>query len=274
MKIVVPIDFTQITENALKYAIGLTDILSVTEIVLYHVVSSDKETSMAMSNLNALAEKHKPDTTAKIESLVTPGNIFDMIGKTSAEIGGNLIIMGTHGIKGMQHIIGSRAMRVITHSELPYIVVQKKPYWPVKNILVPVDYTKEVKQLLPLLETLNEKFKAKLHLIRQQTKDEFINDKIRNNMVYFKSYLTQSNISFVESPSYFTSAKHKDVMQEAAAINADLIVTTIDPETDITDYIMGVEEQKIVANELQIPVLCINIKHFVNRKGNVFEYTF
>ena len=63
-------------------------------------------------------------------------------------------------------------------------------------------------------------------------------------------------------------------MQHANASGADLIVTTIDPETNITDYIMGVDEQKIVANESQIPVLCVNTKHYMNRKGSIFEYTF
>ena len=61
---------------------------------------------------------------------------------------------------------------------------------------------------------------------------------------------------------------------EANSVDADLIVTTIDPEVGITDYMMGVDEQKIVANESQIPVLCINIKNFMSKSGNIFEYTF
>jgi hypothetical protein len=162
-------------------------------------------------------------------------------------------------------------MRVITNSETPYIVVQKKPYSQVKKILVPVDYTHEVKQILPLLQSLNEKFKATFHLIKEEAKDDFISNKIRNNLAYFKSFLNDNSIPFVETGSYVASSKYKDVLQKADSTEADMIVTTIDPETNITDYIMGVEEQKLVANESQIPVLCVNMKQIMNRKGNFFE---
>ncbi|MBL0051239.1 MAG: hypothetical protein IPP29_06810 [Bacteroidetes bacterium] len=59
-------------------------------------------------------------------------------------------------------------------------------------------------------------------------------------------------------------------MKAAKEINADMLVTLIDPETHIGDYIMGNEEQKIVANEAQIPVLCINLKNIIDRTGEIF----
>ena len=273
MKILVPLDFTPVTENALMYAIGLTDVLGVSNIILFHVTVSDKETAEASAKLNLLIEKYKDKTSAALENNIKPGNIFDEIGKTAAELEAGLIVMGTHGITGMQRIIGSRAMKVITHSETPYIVVQQKPYKPIKKILIPVDFTREVKQLLPLLLTLNEKFKATFHLIILDSKDDFIQNKVDNNLAYFKSYLYDNTIPFVEAGTY-SSSKYKEVLQFAKTTDADLIVTAIDPETNLTDYIMGVDEQKIVANELQIPVLCVNTKHYMNRKGNVFEYTF
>ncbi|HKR05190.1 MAG TPA: universal stress protein [Bacteroidia bacterium] len=271
MKILVPIDFTPVTENALKYSIGLTDVLSVSHVILFHVVASDKDADAASEKLTALIQNYKDQTRASLESNIKPGNIFDQIGKTAAELEASLIVMGTHGIKGMQKILGSRAMRVITNSETPYIVVQKKPYSQIKKILIPVDYTHEVKQILPLLQSLNDKFKAVFHLIKEEAKDDFISNKIRNNLVYFKSFLNDNNISFAEAGTYVASAKYKDVLKQADSTGADLIVTTIDPETNITDYIMGVEEQKLVANESQIPVLCVNIKQIMNRKGNFFE---
>jgi nucleotide-binding universal stress UspA family protein len=271
MKILVPIDFTPITENALQYAIGLTDVLSVKNIILFHVVSSEKDAAPALYNLNQLMEQYKSKTTAVLETHVSPGNIFDQIGSTAAELRASLIIMGTHGIKGMQQFIGSKAMKVITQSKTPYIVVQKLPYKEIRKILIPVDYTKEIKQLLPLVQSLNDKFKANLVLVKQTSKDEFIENKINYNLTYFKSFLKDTHIPFTESGTYTSSSKYKDVLALAKSSGADLIVTTIDPDTGIADYIMGVEEQKIVANEAQLPVLCINIKHFMKGSGGIFE---
>lgn len=270
MKILVPIDFTDVTENALKYAIGLAGSLSVESIILFHVVPSEKDVSKAQASLDNLEEKYK-DAGVTIETHIRPGNIFDLIGKSAGDLEASLIVMGTHGIKGMQRIIGSKAMRVITNSETPYIVVQHKPYHEIRKILIPVDYTREAKQMLPLLLSLNERFRAEICLVPQQASDEFIDDKIRNNMGYFKSFLDDNGIRFAVAGSFNTKTKYKDVLREAGTLDADMVVTAIDPETDITDYIMGVEEQKLVANESQIPVMCVNIKHFMSRKGNVFD---
>lgn len=273
MKIVVPLDFTPVTENALKYAIGLTDVLAVKNITLFHVIDNEKDRTDATEKLKNLQEKYRSNTSATLQTFIKPGNIFDEIGSTAAALEASLIVMGTHGIHGMQRVLGSRAMKVITHSQTPYIVVQQLPYKPVKKILIPIDFTKEVKQLLPMLETLNAKFNATFCLITQAAKDEFIQNKIDNNLQYFKSYMNDNNISFIQSGTY-SSSKYKEVIQHAKDNQADMLVTTIDPDVNITDFIMGVDEQKLIANELQLPVLCVNVKHYMSRNGNVFEYTF
>ena len=99
----------------------------------------------------------------------------------------------------------------------------------------------------------------------------FILNKINHNLTYFKSCLKDENIPFSESGSYSLKSKYKEVLDVANESDCDLIVTAIDPETNIADYIMGVEEQKLVANESQIPVLCVNIKHFMKSTGSFFE---
>ena len=272
MKILVPIDFTPTTENALKYAIGLTKVVDQNEIILFHVTENDKDTATADNKLKALIQNYA-SSGANLHSLVRTGNIFDMIGETATQNEASLIVMGTHGIKGVQHIVGSKAMRVITNSKTPYIVVQNKPYRPIKNVIVPVDFTREVKQMLPFLTTIAEKFDAVLHLLKEKSKDEFIQKKIENNLQYFISFLSDNNIKYKILDNDFSN-KYKSVLKEANGVDADLIVTTIDPEFGITDYMMGVDEQKIVANESQIPVLCINIKNILSKTGNIFEYTF
>ena len=40
-------------------------------------------------------------------------------------------------------------MKLITHSKTPFIVVQQKDFSPTEKMLVPVDFTKEIKQELP-----------------------------------------------------------------------------------------------------------------------------
>lgn len=270
MQILIPIDFTSVTENALKYAVEFTK-GGAFGITLFHVVESEKETAKAQAKLTDIASKYQQSTSVQISIKVETGNIFDCIGEAAKEMEAYLIIMATHGIKGMQHIIGSRAMRVITNSHTPYIVIQNKPWRNISNVLVPVDFTKEGKQLLPFLGQLATQFKSVLHLFRQRSEDDFLQRRIENNFLFFKDFFEENSISFKVLDDTFEKLKYNIILNEANKIDADLIVTSIDPETNITDYMMGVDEQKIVANESQIPVLCINTKSVSSISGNVFE---
>jgi nucleotide-binding universal stress UspA family protein len=270
MKLLVPIDFTPVTENALRYAIQLP---TAQEIILFHVVSSAGETKGSTGKLEELSSKYASTFSGKIECHVTVGNIFDHIGEEALNNKCDLIIMGTHGVKGMQHLVGSRAMRVITNSKTPYIVVQNNPYEAVKRILVPVDFTKEGKQVLPILVSIAQLFGATLSLLPQKTgRDEFIRNKVDNNLSYFKSVFETNRCQFELLSSEFTYEKrYKEIMKAAREINPQMIVSAIDPSVDVADYIMGVDEQKMVANEDGIPVLCINIRQFTRFTGSIFE---
>jgi len=270
MKLLVPIDFTPVTENALHYALQLP---SVKEVVLFHVVNSDGETDAACKKLDELISKYKAAFPVEMSSSVVTGNIFDHIGEEAINRKCDIITMGTHGIKGMQRILGSRAMKVITNSKTPYIVVQNKPFREIKNIIVPVDFTKENKQILSFLVTLSEILKSNIQLLLQSAgKDEFIKNKIDNNVSYFRSVLESNSCKYtILDSGYSYDKRYKDIMKQAVANSSDMIVAAIDPKVGAADYIMGVEEQKIVANEEQLPVLCINTKSFSKFSGSIFE---
>ena len=45
----------------------------------------------------------------------------------ASEIDAEMVIMGTHGIKGMQKFFGSWALKVIANSKVPFIVIQEPP---------------------------------------------------------------------------------------------------------------------------------------------------
>ncbi|MBK8846366.1 MAG: universal stress protein [Bacteroidetes bacterium] len=272
MKIIVPIDFTPVTENALRYAVSVGEQLNAS-ITLLHILNKEKDRPEAEAKLEVLSGKY--NHSAKVDFMTFVGNIFEHIGQCAADAQASFIIMGTHGIKGMQHFIGSNAMKVITHSQTPYIVVQHKMFIPIKRMLVPVDFTREAKQMLPLILSLSETFKVEITFMLQQTKDEFLANRIKNNFEYMQSYLKDNGIIHsLADVKYNASSAYKDITKLANRLNIDLIVTTVDPETNMANYVMGVEEQKIIANEYEIPVLCINLKNILSKSGNVFEYTF
>ena len=102
--------------------------------------------------------------------------------------------------------------------------------------------------------------------------DEFVNNKINNNVAWTKNTLKHEGIASEQIQISKKDDYSKSTMSKAVEIGADLIIVNTDPETGITDYVMGPYEQKIIANEAQIPVMCINTKQVYSVAGNVFSY--
>jgi len=77
------------------------------------------------------------------------------------------------------------------------------------------------------------------------------------NTGYFEDELDNAKIKYeLIEQTFSLDDKYEVLTKQAAAHNADIIVTTIEPDLDVADYVIGVEEQKIVANDLQLPKNC------------------
>ncbi len=106
--------------------------------------------------------------------------------------------MGTHGAKGMQRFTGSYALKVITNSIVPFIIVQEKRpesdgY---ADILLPLDLENATKQKLSYAAEIAKHFNSKIHLVFETVDDEALKAKLAGNIIFAKKYLTERNISF------------------------------------------------------------------------------
>jgi len=172
-KILVPTDFTSVAETALEHAIKVAEIMD-GEIVLLHVVDRDGRTEDARKKLDPIADKVSKENNIPTVGKIVTGNIFEDIDKVADYEGARLIIMGTHGRTGIQHITGSYAMKVITSSTIPFIVVQDKivpkSY---DNIVFPIDFKSETKVKIALTASMAARFGAKIHIFADHEKINF-----------------------------------------------------------------------------------------------------
>jgi nucleotide-binding universal stress UspA family protein len=100
---IVPYDFTPVSQKALDYALFLGKHVQ-TEIQLLHL-AKDKATGMGMKKkLEDLRDSIKAPAGVEITALTKVGNIFSDIGRIAKEEHAQLIIMGTHGKRGLQSL--------------------------------------------------------------------------------------------------------------------------------------------------------------------------
>ncbi|MFM2227695.1 MAG: hypothetical protein RL664_1038 [Bacteroidota bacterium] len=259
-KIIVPSDFSSTSDVAVNYACEISKILR-TPVEILHIVKDKSEEAGALAKLNAQISKYKEKTGVEATPVVRFGNIFDEIPKMTEELTGELVVMGTHGLSGLQYIIGSNALRVISDSDAQFIVVQEKTKQSanIKRILVPLDLHKETKQKIKFANDLAKKFNAEVHIICPKESDEFLNNQVKRNMAYAEGYFVENGVTCkTKVADEGSSGFVKEIVKYAQYAEIDLMcILNFAGERLI--HVFGADaEQKIITNEPGIPVLVIN----------------
>jgi nucleotide-binding universal stress UspA family protein len=259
-KLLVPTDFSEVAQSAMQHAIKFAEIINA-DVVLLHVVSSREDVDEAKEKLSKeITLGSSFSNTCNITSFVRIGNIFEDIGDVAAELAISLIFMGTHKASRWQKLVGSRAIKVITSSPVPFIVTQEElmnsnGY---DNIVVPLDLNVETKQKLELVAKIAHYFDSEVHLLTNDNSDEFIKTKLKANQVWATNYLESKDIKnsshLVDQGDTLTEG----IFKLSKKVDADLIaIMNLADETVLGLYENSFQEE-IVANDLKVPVLCVN----------------
>lgn len=145
-RILVPIDFSSASTEALAYAVALATPLRA-ELVLLSVVEPmyplmpdyDGVHSAALGQLLDEHRRTAREELAKIErryarrrlsirSMVGTGRPFEVVVQTAKRTRADLIVMATHGRTGMAHLLaGSVAERVVRSAPCPVLTLRPRP---------------------------------------------------------------------------------------------------------------------------------------------------
>ena len=199
--------------------------------------------------------------SVKVTGLLKEGSIFTTIGEVADDEQAQLIVMGTHGVKGVQHLVGAYALKVVAGSKVPVVIVQHKlpKAHGYMKIVSPIDFSVETKQKTLQTMAVAKMFNADVHLFQQAGYDESVDNKIRLNTQFVKRHLEQQDITFTEATQENKKGDFaKDFIAYAKSVDADLIVILTTVEKGIKDLVLGTEEQKVINNTEEIPVMCVN----------------
>ena len=131
--VLVPTDFTPVAEFAVNQAVGTAKQMGF-KVVLLHIIKSKKAKASAEQKLADIAAKITAEHKLEVEYATKEGSVFSTIAKFAEECGASLMIFGTHGKTGFQHVLGSSALKLISSAGIPVVVVQNEAYY---NGMVP-----------------------------------------------------------------------------------------------------------------------------------------
>jgi hypothetical protein len=167
--------------------------------------------------------------------------------------------MGTHGMKGMQKLIGSWALKVIAGSKVPFIVVQTPPATHgFEKIVFPLDFRKENKEKINWMYYVARLYRSKFFIIKSKTSDSRFVKGIHSNLMFTKKFLDNNMIPYEIETAPGKKDFATETIEYAHNIGADLLLIMTTKDIGIADYVIGAQEQMIISNKYQIPVMCIN----------------
>ena len=259
--LLVPHDFTEAANIATDYAIDLAKKLNA-EVNLIHVVkdskgvaSADRKLEDVVKNLNLSASDPKVNTIVRI------GDIFSDISASGKELHSSIIIMGTHGAKGMQRVFGSFAIKIITSTHIPFIIVQKDyKKTDLEKIIVPIDVSKESLQVEQVVSAIAKKSGAEVRVIAENHSDSSLRIKVA---VHFKVISEQFDAVGVNyQTESIKKLAAKEIVSYTNTVNGDLIGIAYHTDSILPQFDRIFQD--LITNESKIPVLIINSKEVGN----------
>lgn len=265
--VMIPTDFTETTDNAVRHGVELAQSLQYNVCIL-HVINKEtksylKKEGLTVEHINRKLQEYKDryegTPGVSITTITREGSIFEMINKVAEEIHANMMILGTHGKKGLQHIFGSYALRVVLDSPCPVVVVQQRPFGKgYHEIIFPVTNELEVRQQVSWALLMAKLFNSKFVMFVAKEKDPDRNIRIHFITSQITAIFTEKKIAYrIEQAERAGNFKNQ-VIDCAVKHHSDLIMIMTMPQIDTPGFSVAGWDEPIMFNPSQIPVMCIN----------------
>lgn len=251
--IIVPVDFSEQSEKALKVAATLAQehdsellVLHMLELSPAIMADSGYVSQEQVVHLIKIGEKRFADFLdkpylkgLKITPIIKHYKVFSEISEVAEKHNADLIVMGSHGTDGLQEIfIGSNTERVVRTSEIPVLVIKGdiakfKP----ERFVFACDYKEESVPALQKAVALAKILKSKLHLVYINTPgDDFLSTEDIYNRV--SKFLNIAQLG-LEVEIYNDYNVEKGVLNYSETVAADLIGIPTHGRKGLSHFFMG-----------------------------------
>jgi nucleotide-binding universal stress UspA family protein len=252
--ILLPYDFTELSDYALQHGIQFAKMLD-SDLTLLNIIKNLDDEVTVTERLTKIAEETRKEYNILPKVIVRPGKVSQAIKRIATNINAILVIMKTGGAKGIKKYTGSRAIKVMYGSKIPFIVVQAPPKRNIiKHVIVPIDFRYENKEKLKWINFLVKVYKPNVSLFRPATTDY----RIRNNLKFAMRFLEGRNINFELVHARGKKSFVEEAIEFSDFIDADLIVIMLSRRITIDKILFGLKDQKFISNNYKIPIMCLN----------------
>jgi nucleotide-binding universal stress UspA family protein len=272
-KILVAIDFSECSVNALEHAITISN-KAEAGVEMMFVIKPDTSremftegpqtlSSMVKDKFDEMLEKYQPMMGVnKLTYLIREGKVYHEIVKEADKKEIFLVMAGTHGSSGFEEFwMGSNANRIVSALRKPVITIRGgvSVNRNLEKIVLPLDSTPETRQKVPFTAYMAKIFDAEVHILRINTsKVQAIVRRIDSYAEQVVKHLEEENIHYTLE-SVQAENLTDSTIEYALKTNANLISIMTEQEISAKNLLLGPYAQQMV-NHSPIPVLSIHPK--------------
>lgn len=258
LKLVIPIDFSNSTINALQYAKTLVNNES-DELLLVHVLRGMTKEE-AQDKLTRTMKSELKEFNGIVKSEVITGDIKHNVGNYAENVDASFVIMGIHEESFLDSLLGSKALDVISNSKVPFITVQEDTvYAPINKIAMTIDLDDDSLQVVTAAASLAHNMDAELLLVAGNHSDPEFKKKLKVNLKVATDYLNNHNIKasikLLERDNFITEFIELCEKEEVNMISATYYLKTL-------SIFSPKFVQQLMSNKLEIPVLTVDARVF------------
>lgn len=272
-RILVPLDFSEDSINAMKHALYLASKIK-SSVRLMHVKISEEFISPRYFSevfnqcnrsveecLVKLIERYQDEYTGggEFDFVITDGKVYRSILDRARADDAYMIIMGTHGASGFEEYwVGSNAYRVVTVSNYPVLTIRhgfiKKE---IQRIILPIDMGKNSRSKVPLVTELAVATGAEVIVLGvRETRRIDIVRKIRQYVSQSIDFMKEKGVQAHGMELHCKNSIADDTIIYGVQKNADLIAIMSDYDENPMNIRIGTTAQQFV-NHSPIPVLFV-----------------
>lgn len=203
--ILIPFDFSEVSLNALEYAVKFSGQDPNITLSLLHINNGMFREEEIQEKFNEILKKYESPLNPTFETYVKKGELSTTIINLEKELKIDLVIMGTKGAELGEEDIATRTSRFVKEADLPVLVIpEKAKNFRLNTIILTVGQEKIAdRSPLYVLLDVSRKFKAQVHVLTVH-KSEVVSgyseeDESNENTLQYFLEMFYSHHSFSES---------------------------------------------------------------------------
>lgn len=283
-RILVPIDFSENSFNALKHGIEIANKLNA-DLRIVNVKTKKSSQLYLQRNIREFLSEDVEEwlqeivtqnkkkyrvAGGKIDFKIREGNVFKEVTNQAKYDDTTLIVMGTHGASGFEDkYIGSNAFRLVSASPVPVLAIRPERIWRgINKIVLPIGNRKSSRQKVPTVVGLANLFDAKIYVVGVKEKGyTLLNSRVNVFVKQTVKFIEKNTKLKVESTILKEGDRAVSLLTYANSIDADILATGIHHSGNPFENMIKPFANQII-NESDCPVLAVPTKQMLSLSNN------